>query len=88
MDDALTGTRLPDSTARPSGRRNWRKSSYSGDGGGGNCVEVCLEDNFVLIRDSKYRREPTNDLAAQPVIGVDAAQWDTFLSAVMAGRLG
>jgi hypothetical protein len=31
---------------------NWRKSSYSGQGGG-DCVEIAALDNFIGIRDSK-----------------------------------
>ncbi|MCT2589406.1 DUF397 domain-containing protein [Streptomyces sp. N2-109] len=31
---------------------NWFKSSYSG-GGGGNCVEIAIRPEAVLIRDSK-----------------------------------
>jgi hypothetical protein len=38
--------------------RAWFKSSYSG-GGGGNCVEVAVRANTVLVRDSKdTRRSP------------------------------
>ncbi len=29
---------------------NWRKSSYSG--GGGGCVELAVSDNLVLMRNS------------------------------------
>lgn len=34
---------------------NWRKSSYSGGGGtgGGNCVEVVITGDRLLVRDSK-----------------------------------
>jgi hypothetical protein len=32
----------------------WRKSSYSGNGGG-NCVEVADHGNRVLVRDTKDR---------------------------------
>lgn len=31
---------------------NWRKSSYSGNGGG-NCTELATTANRVLVRDSK-----------------------------------
>ncbi|MTK30255.1 DUF397 domain-containing protein [Nocardia seriolae] len=63
----------------------WRKSSRSGDGGGGNCVEVLLADEAVLIRDSKYLRDSANDPAAQPIIGVSGVEWDVFLAGVRAG---
>jgi hypothetical protein len=33
---------------------NWRKSSYSGNGGG-ECVEVADRANRVLVRDTKNR---------------------------------
>jgi hypothetical protein len=33
---------------------NWRKASYSSNGGG-NCVEVAEHDNRVLVRDTKDR---------------------------------
>ncbi len=33
---------------------NWRKSSYSGNGGG-NCTEVATTANLVLVRDTKNR---------------------------------
>ncbi|MTE12790.1 DUF397 domain-containing protein [Nocardia sp. CT2-14] len=65
--------------------RGWRKSSRSGDGGGGNCVEVLLTDEAVLIRDSKYLRDPANDPAHQPVVSVPGPQWDAFLAGVRAG---
>jgi hypothetical protein len=35
---------------------NWRKSSYSGDGGS-NCVEVSGDDSRVLVRDTKDKSE-------------------------------
>lgn len=31
----------------------WRKSSYSGDGNNGNCVEVAFAGPEVAVRDSK-----------------------------------
>ena len=36
---------------------NWRKSSYSGNGGG-NCVEVGDDTLRVLVRDTKDRTGP------------------------------
>lgn len=59
----------------------WRTSSYSGNNGG-NCVEVSTDGDHVLIRDSKYRRDPSNDPATQPIIAVTALQWNTFLGAI------
>lgn len=48
---------------------NWRKSSYSGNGGG-ECVEVADEAARVLVRDTKDRTGPT--LAFSP------AAWRRF----------
>ena len=48
---------------------NWRKSSYSGNGGG-NCVEVADEAARVLVRDTKDRTGPA--LAFSP------AAWRRF----------
>jgi len=31
----------------------WRKSSYSGDGSNGNCVEVAFVGPAIALRDSK-----------------------------------
>ena len=36
----------------------WRKSSYSGNGGG-SCIEVADQDSRVLVRDTKDRTGPT-----------------------------
>ncbi|MFI7664158.1 DUF397 domain-containing protein [Nocardia sp. NPDC049526] len=60
----------------------WRTSSYSGTNGG-QCVEVAFGGRSVFIRDSKYRRNPANDLAAEPVIEIPAKHWDTFLNAAV-----
>ncbi|MFD7278699.1 DUF397 domain-containing protein [Streptomyces sp. NPDC059862] len=32
---------------------NWRKSSYSGEGDGNDCVEIANSPTHVAIRDSK-----------------------------------
>ncbi|MET9354772.1 DUF397 domain-containing protein [Streptomyces sp. NPDC006617] len=32
---------------------NWRKSSYSGEGDGNNCVEIASSTTHVAVRDSK-----------------------------------
>ncbi|MFV0135901.1 DUF397 domain-containing protein [Streptomyces sp. HMX87] len=32
---------------------NWRKSSYSGEGDGNNCVEVASSATHTAVRDSK-----------------------------------
>ena len=38
--------------------QSWRKSSYSGNGGG-DCVEVACRRNGVLVRDTKNRNGAT-----------------------------
>ncbi|QIS08822.1 DUF397 domain-containing protein [Nocardia arthritidis] len=58
-------------------RSGWFKSSRSNDGP--NCVEVKFEGDSVLIRDSKYLRDPANEPSAQPVITVPVRAWDRFL---------
>ncbi|WP_155058624.1 DUF397 domain-containing protein [Streptomyces blattellae] len=32
---------------------NWRKSSYSGEGDGNECVEIANSPTYIAIRDSK-----------------------------------
>ncbi|BCK59411.1 DUF397 domain-containing protein [Nocardia wallacei] len=61
----------------------WRKALRSGQNG--NCVEVKSAGAAILIRDSKYLRDPSNDPEAQPIISITVAQWSDFLEAV-AGR--
>ncbi|MGQ4614613.1 DUF397 domain-containing protein [Nocardia sp. R7R-8] len=59
-------------------RLMWRTSSYSGTNGG-QCVEVAFSGHLALIRDSKYLRDPANNLVLQPVISVPIDQWASFL---------
>ncbi|MEW2248310.1 DUF397 domain-containing protein [Streptomyces sp. NPDC006975] len=49
---------------------HWFKSSYS-SGEGGECVEVCLTQDAVLVRDSKR--------ATGPVLSVDTNAWSAFV---------
>jgi len=51
----------------------WRKSSYSGNGGG-SCVEVGQDDR-VLVRDTKQHGQG-------PVLTFGPQTWETFLRAV------
>jgi hypothetical protein len=51
---------------------NWRKSSYSGNGGG-ECVEVGKADR-VLVRDTQDR--------AGPVLVFSVATWERFADQV------
>ena len=55
---------------------NWRKSSYSGNGGS-NCVEVANESR-VLVRDTKDRTGPT--------LRFTADAWKAFAAQVKGER--
>jgi hypothetical protein len=55
----------------------WRKSSYSGNGGG-NCVEVARDlPGMVAVRDSKDPEGPRLTFAP--------ADWQSFTATVRAG---
>jgi hypothetical protein len=57
----------------------WRKSSYSGGGGNGNCVEVAfLPDGDVAVRDTKDRTIPPHSYPG--------AEWAAFVAGVRAGE--
>lgn len=59
----------------------WRKSSFSGNQAGDECVEVC--DDFpgtVPVRDSK------NPIPG-PVLILDGAAWQPFVDGVKNGSL-
>ena len=51
------------------------------------CVESSAVDGGtrVAIRNSTYRRDPSADLAAEPVIVVASDQWDAFLAGIRTG---
>ncbi|MFI0465453.1 DUF397 domain-containing protein [Saccharopolyspora sp. 5N102] len=49
----------------------WRKSSRSGGGGDGSCVEVAFAGPAVAVRDSK---DPGG-----PVLAFSASSWSAFL---------
>ncbi|ATL68635.1 DUF397 domain-containing protein [Nocardia terpenica] len=66
-------------TSTTSARPRWFKASFSTDSS--NCVEIRFGDGVVLIRDSKYLRDPANDSAAQPFISIPTHDWPTFLNA-------
>jgi hypothetical protein len=57
----------------------WRKSSYSGNGGG-NCVEVG-QDGYgsILVRDTKQH-------GSGPIAQYPASAWREFISRVKGGR--
>jgi hypothetical protein len=56
----------------------WRKSSYSGNGGG-SCVEVACRDDMILVRDTK-------DHGHGPVQRYTPAEWRAFVAGVRAGE--
>ncbi|WP_378733305.1 DUF397 domain-containing protein [Nocardia brasiliensis] len=64
----------------------WFKSSFSKEAA--NCVEIRFVGDTVLMRDSKYLREPSNDPNFQPIIVINAADWASFLSAVNGLEMG
>jgi hypothetical protein len=55
----------------------WFKASFSSPSQ--ECVEVRFEGQVVHIRDSKYRRDPANDPAREPIITVTAEEWTALL---------
>jgi hypothetical protein len=56
----------------------WRKSSYSGNGGG-NCVEVASNlPGVVAVRDSKDREGPR--------LAVSDQTWSAFVRGIKSGQ--
>jgi hypothetical protein len=55
----------------------WRKSSYSGNGGG-NCVEVGGHAGHVLVRDTRSRERGH--------VVLTAGQWRAFVAGLKADR--
>lgn len=60
----------------------WRKATASNNGG--DCVELKFTDGKVLVRDSKYLRDPANDPATAPMITIPLSSWRSFLNRVAA----
>lgn len=61
------------------GELNWRKSTFSGNGG--DCVEVASNlPGIVAVRDSK---DPDG-----PVLTFTADEWRAFISGARAGEFG
>ncbi|BFU42737.1 DUF397 domain-containing protein [Krasilnikovia sp. MM14-A1004] len=56
--------------------QNWRTSTRSGTEG--NCVEVRLDDDAVVVRDSKDR--------SGPVLRFTDAEWRAFLAGARDGE--
>ncbi|QYX79932.1 DUF397 domain-containing protein [Streptomyces akebiae] len=53
---------------------NWRKSSYSGDGDGDNCVEIAITPTHTAVRDSKA--------PARATLTFPAPSFTAFISAL------
>ncbi|RDI61519.1 DUF397 domain-containing protein [Nocardia pseudobrasiliensis] len=58
----------------------WFTSSRTNNGN--QCVEVRFDGDAVLIRDSKFRRNPAHRQEDEPVITVTASEWMSFLATV------
>lgn len=56
--------------------QSWRKSSYSGNGGG-SCVEVGSMPGVVAIRDTKQDGD-----AGRVVLNIPASAWRKFIVSV------
>ena len=52
----------------------WRKSTYSTDANGGQCVEAATAHGLVLVRDTTDRNGAT--------LSVTAAAWQRFTGAL------
>ncbi|WP_406279121.1 DUF397 domain-containing protein [Nocardia sp. NBC_00881] len=52
----------------------WKTSTFSGNNGGA-CVEVKIDGDKVLVRDTKFRRNPANTSETQPQIEIPAGLW-------------
>ena len=71
----MTVLRKPTEECKPPSA--WRKSSFSN--GSCACVEVRTTGHAVELRDSKYQRDPRNDLAAQPIIRLGYREYDAWI---------
>ncbi len=69
----ITAGYRPDATG-------WFTSSRTNNGN--QCVEVRFDGDAVLIRDSKFRRNPAHRPEDEPVITVTASEWMSFLATV------
>jgi hypothetical protein len=52
-------------------RLQWRKSSFSGNGGG-NCVDVAADDEKIYVRNSKN--------PGDAVVAFTQSEWRAFIS--------
>lgn len=70
-------THKTSTSATTGARTGWFKSSFSSPSQ--SCVEVRFDGAVVLIRDSKFRRDPAHDLTQEPIITVTVEQWAVLL---------
>lgn len=56
---------------------SWQKSSYSGDNGGGNCIETQRAEGKVAVRDSKNPSQGAHMFSPEA--------WAAFVASVNAG---
>ena len=63
---------------------SWKKSSYSSQSG--CCVEVAVGAGEIRVRDSKFRRNPANDSASEPMLSFTREEWNAFLAGVKDGE--
>ena len=78
-------TEVRGETSFPPRDGTWYKSSYSCESMA--CVEVSMGGgDHILVRDSKYRRDPANDAATQPILSFTPSEWQAFTAGVIAGE--
>ncbi len=65
-------------------RKKWFKSSFSGPND--CCIEVTFNMDAVQVRDSKYQRDPSNDVEREPILSFTNAEWTAFIAGVKAGE--
>lgn len=56
----------------------WRKGSKSNGSGGNNCVEICDQDDAVLVRDSKD--------TDGPALRFTIPEWRAFIASAKGGE--
>ncbi len=56
--------------------KKWRRSTHCADG---QCVEVAVDGDLVLMRDAKHTE--------QPHLGFDRDSWDHFVAEIKTGGL-
>lgn len=58
--------------------KKWKKGTRSNGSGGNNCVEVVMEGDKVLVRDSKDK--------SGPVLIFTRAEWSAFIGSAKDGE--